>query len=63
MDEGGGRLMDQRKYAVDFYLAGTVTMKANNRDEEISKVSQSGSDKFIESLENSGFGKYYVDVL
>ena len=53
----------QRRFAVDFYLAGTVMVKAKNKDEAISKASQIGMDKLADCIENSGFGKYYVDEL
>ena len=52
-----------KEYAVDFYLAGTVTVKAKDKDEAISKASQIGMDDLADCVENSGFGKYYVDEL
>jgi hypothetical protein len=56
-------MAEEREYAVDFYLAGTVTVKAKDKDEAINKASKLGSDKLIECLENSEFGKYYIDEL
>ena len=53
----------EKEYAVDFYLAGTVTVKGKNKDEAISKASQIGMDELADCVENSGFGKYYVDEL
>ena len=53
----------ERKYAVDFYLAGTVQVKAKDEDEAISKARRIGTDKLMDCIENSGFGKYYVDAL
>jgi len=53
----------EKEYAVDFYMAGTVTVKAKDKDEAISKASQIGIDELANCVENSGFGKYYVDEL
>jgi len=53
----------EREYAVDFYLSGTITVKAKDKDEAISKANKIGMDKLIDRIENSGFGKYYVDEL
>jgi len=56
-------MAEEREYAVDFYLAGTVTVKAKDKDEAISKASQIGMDELTDCVENSGFGKFYVDEL
>jgi hypothetical protein len=53
----------EKEYAVDFYLAGTVTLKAKSKDEARYKASQIGMDKLADCVENSGFGKYYIDKL
>ena len=53
----------EKEYAVDFYLAGTVTVKAKNKDEAISRAGQVGMEELADCVENSGFGKYYVDEL
>ena len=53
----------EKEYAMDFYLAGTVTVKAKDKDEAISKAGQIGIDELANCVENSGFGKYYIDEL
>jgi hypothetical protein len=52
-----------RRYAVDFYLSGTVIVKARNREEARRKAASADIATLIDSVENSGFGKYYVDEL
>jgi hypothetical protein len=50
-----------RKFAVDFYLAGTVIVKARDREEARQKAASVDIGTLIDCVENSGFGKDYVE--
>lgn len=50
-----------KKYAVDFELAGTVTVRARNRDEAIEKAQHTRTTKLIDLVENANFGRNYVE--
>ena len=50
-----------KKYAVDFELAGTVMVRARNRDEAIEKAQNTRTTKLIELIENANFGRNYVE--
>jgi len=50
-----------KKYSVDFELAGTVTVRARNRDEAIEKAQNTRTTKLMDSIENANFGKNYVE--
>lgn len=52
-----------KKFAVDFYLAGTVIVNARDREEARRKAASVDIGTLIDSVENSGFGKYYLDEL
>jgi len=60
---GGGIIDKQRRFAVDFYLAGTVEIDAKDEDEARWKASQLGIEELKDRIENTAFGKYYVDEL
>ena len=53
----------KRRFAVDFCLAGTVEVDARDEDEARLKASQLGFEELKDRIENTGFGKYYVDEL
>jgi hypothetical protein len=50
-----------KKYAVDFELAGTVIVRAGNRDEAIEKAQNTRTTKLIDLVENANFGRHYVE--
>ena len=52
-----------RDFAVDFYLAGTVVVKAKDREEAIRKAKSVEVDALIGCVENSGFGKDYAEEI
>ena len=60
---GEGITGKQRRFAVDFYLAGTVEVDAKDEDEARWKASQLGIEELRDRIENTGFGKYYVNEL
>ena len=63
-DPSGGGIIDKhRRFAVDFYLAGTVEIDAKDEDEARWKASQLGIEELKDRIENTAFGKYYVDEL
>ena len=63
MPDLGGIMKRSRKFAVDFYLAGTIIVKARNREEAIKKASSADIDALVDGIENSAFGKDYVEQI
>jgi hypothetical protein len=52
-----------RRFAVDFYLSGTVIVEASSREEARRKAASADIGTLIDSVENSGFGKDYVEEI
>jgi len=59
--DAGDTMTKLGKFAVDFYLAGTVIAKAKDREEAIRKAGSVDIGTLMNSVEKSGFGKDYMD--